>query len=486
MNQIELEHAADERLFDAALTEVLASTPARPAASAPRWFAAAILLLGTGVLLAIALLAPRPDAAATQPPQQPELPPPIRVEGKAALAAVDRTAQNLWCVLQPGDLPLLAEFTQLRRLLLEEQSDPIGLWLGNGKPWSLAPLAACTHLQSLGIGDLHRFAPQELIDVAQLPELREIELIGTGHLVDAAFVDLLQKLPLHSLSLQAVAVHPQGFAALSRLPLLEHLELRDCLHLDRCDLTQLQQLRQLHSLSLRGVGGGLADSLSKSHPLADEPKLEPPPDPPGVLDTGLQMPGGERLLLTAEVMRAIAALPRLRELNLATSPLDDDALAALPAQLTALDVSACTWFGTKGLMAAPPLPHLTALGCSMPTVVRQDATLWQFLAAHPLRRLRFQGPLTAETCEQLAQQTELRELDIVGVGVGDTRIDLGFTAAMSVLERLALVNVPDFDPTPLLKLQHLRRVELRRSTADTVTRTRRALGDRVQVIVTDD
>jgi hypothetical protein len=266
----------------------------------------------------------------------------------------------------------------------------------------------------------------------------------------------------------------------------------------------LQRLRQLRSLSLRGVGGALASSLSRSHPLADEPKLEPPPDPPGVMRTGLQMPGEEKLLLTQDVMRAIARLPRLRELILAGSVVDDAALAALPLQLTALDVSQCVGLGTRGLMAAPPLPQLSALGCSMPTLVKNDLhlddfdsfvsgktaaaqaaqdTLWQFLRVHPLRKLSFHGPLLAKTCRELETQTALRELELELIPADEqSPIDIAFTSAMPDLERLSIAFAREFDPAPLTKLNHLRRVEVSGLAPKTVVHLGRALGDTVQVV----
>lgn len=488
MNRSALEKAAEERLLDAALTEVLGDGATRVAAPAvrrgPRWLIAAILPLGIGVLLAVALLVSRRDGAFAQ---DPELPPAIKVEGREALATLDRTTKNLWCVLTPRDVPLLAEFGELRQLLLEQQmplrKPDMVMNESDATPWSLAPLARCAHLRSLTIGNLEGFAAKALDAVARLPELTELKLIGVHHLVDAAFAGVIQKLPVRTLSLLAVGVDAPGFNALCGLPLLERLELDSCLHLDRCDLMQLRHLRQLRALTLHGVGSRFADSLSKSHPLADEPRLEPPPDPPGVFRSGLQMPGEPRLLLTPALMQALAKLPELRELSLSASVVDDAVLAALPLELTALDLSDCVGLGTQGLAAPPALRELQRFEF---TDLDGSATaLWRFVRSHRLRELSFHGPLTEAALAGLSTQSELRALELVLHGQ-PAALDVAFVSALPQLERLSIVFAPDFDPAPLTHLQHLRRVELHQARPATVARVRHALGDRASVLAIDD
>ena len=497
-NQVELEREAEERLLDTSLGEVCgdaaAAAAAAAAASPPtRLFAAALILLGISVVFAVAALAPQPTSTPAQEPTQLPLPAPLRVEGADALRATDRHTKNLWCIITPQDMPLLAEFTDLRQLLLEEQLDPIGTWLANDPSWSLQPLAKCTHLQSLTIGNLARFSARQLSAVAQLPQLRELKLIGTVHRVDTAYVAEIQRLPLRSLALHAVSLEPRAFADLCRLPLLEQLELRDCLHLDRCDLTQLQKLRRLHTLTLRGVGGRFADSLSKSHPLADEPKIEPPPDGPGVTRTGLQMPGRETVILSPQLMQALAGLPDLSTLDLRSSVLDDATLAALPPQLQTLDLRGCNTTGPHGLAAAAPLPRLREFASGFigriqlappPGAINQkkdsgtqytgklqpfddaNASYCAFLQKHTLTRLTFEPQLEVrgDLLGAIAAQTQLQVL----------QLDLHDQPLL-----------PEHDLTPLAKLSNLRRVELRGTSPAFADKLRRTLGDKVQVLVID-
>lgn len=530
MNASTLERAAEERLLDAALTELHGGGAAEPAgrhggavpSAAARWFAAAMLLLGGSVILAVALLA-RAERPGPVPAQQPELPPPLRADGRAALAGADRGTENLWCILAPGDLPLLAEFTLLRRLQLEPVPGA-----GRAAPvrWSLAPLADCRTLTSLAIGNLPGFAPAELDAVAQLPQLTELQLAGTGHLLDPAFVAALQKLPLRALSLHSVGFTPAGFAALCGLPLLERLELRDCLHLDRCELARLRQLRQLRALALRGVGGRLAGSLAKAHALADG--QQPPPPKPSVAYavSGLP-PAEERLLLDAAVMRALADLPQLTGLDLRDSVVDAAAMAALPPRLVGLDLGAtASALPPAAILAlAQPghLPQLQRLSFRVGTVLsaipigatweqvaadldaeRRATLAWaQLLQTRMFEQLTVRGPVEGALGQALGHQQRLQQLALEQRETETMRelirrrqvrdrsgrtgppLDLSFVARMPALHTLSLTFAQPFDPTPLQQHPQLRQLDLHHCDPGTIAAAR-SLGEGVQVFVRDD
>lgn len=510
-----LEQDAEDRLLDVALEDVVrsgahATAPVQP--RSPRWLAAAILLLGAGVLLLIALRSPSPEEAPVQQPswQQPDLPPAILVRGGEALAKTDRAATNLWCALLPKDMALLGEFQGLRRLLLEPDQDELDK-APSTVPWSMEPLLACRNLQSLTIGNLDRFDLSPFDVLAKLPELREFGLIGTRHLVDAEFAAALQKLPLRSLSLLATGLNAAGFTALCGMPYLERLMLRDCLHLDHCDLRQLQHLKKLRSLSLRGVGGRKASALSKTCPLPDEPKIAAPQDLPGAMRTGFRMPGELSLQITPEVMRAIATLPLLRELDLQNSVVDDAVMAALPMKLEALDLGETIDLTPVAISSVAKLPNLWRFGFSDgSTESLRAGDSWekakQFLApGHPtlehmlksqkttqqamldfvrrrgFKQLAFRGTVTDAVHEALLAQTQLAECELVFLG-HEAALDVGFTVAMPLLERLSITRAPDFDPAPLLKLEYLRVIKLQGAAAGVVAKVRKALPERVQVI----
>ena len=100
MNRNELEAAAEGRLFDAMLDEVVqerVATRGTRERGRSRWLAAALMLLGLGVVVGVVVTSRAGPAVAVAPqePVQEPLPPVVKVRGLAELQALDRGATNV-------------------------------------------------------------------------------------------------------------------------------------------------------------------------------------------------------------------------------------------------------------------------------------------------------------------------------------------------------------------------------------------------------
>jgi len=415
-NRIELEAAAEERLFDAMLDEVVAAwaVPRRStAAPRSRWLAAAIVLLGLAVVIGVVVTSRTGPAVAVAPQEPVPLPPMIKVRGMAELQKADRQIENLSCAIEGPDFELLQQFARLRALRVEQDHNLPHPTLVQAA-WSLAPVANCRKLESLSVGPLARFTAAELAPVVVLPNLHSLELVGAEKDVDTDFAAVLAKLPLRSLVLDAVHVLPEGLRALGELPLLERLELRDCTGLEKCDLKHLYRLRQLRALAVRGLGREREVQLPISTfttTLGVDQAIS------------IQLPevrdGKFVLAITGEWMRGLAsALPDLRELDLAQTRIDDDVLAALPRGLTFLGLRATLGYSERGITAVGALPELRtlAIGDPIPSVIKMGSvpvSMWlPMLRQKMLHGIEFTGVPTQEFLEVLRGQEELRELTL--------------------------------------------------------------------------
>ena len=354
---------AEERLLSAVLAE-LAREPR--AGVLPGWSVgvrAALVLLGVAVAFATAWYV-RTDRDTAAPPevQEPQpLPPPTRVEGGKALEKLLRDApgtRNLWAIVQPADLNVVAEFVHVERLLLEPFTPPSNGPVAAPQGWNLLPLTRLGRLRSVTIGYCEGVAVEEIARLAALPGLREFGLIGTVHTFDAAMGKVLHGMSLRRVSLEAVRVAPAGFDALVALSGLEHLEFGNCIGLDGCDLARLGKLQELRSLHLRGVGSRLVAGLAAGNFQGGAPP---------------------RVQLTPAVMQALAGLPDLRELVLDSSPLDAAVLAALPAQLERLGLRECLVTDDGDFRRCAALPKLRAVSCSVPELLTREQATGSFV-----------------------------------------------------------------------------------------------------------
>lgn len=452
MNRNQLEAAAEGRLFDAMLDEVVQermTTRGTRERGRSRWLAAALMLLGLGVVVGVVVTS-RSGAAVAVAPQEP-LPPEVKVRGLAELQALDRGATNVWCQLrEPAELGELARFAQLRSVVVEPDPDLSHEEMTTAA-WSLSPLAECASLEHVTIGYFWTLKLAEFTVLTRLPKLRSLTLLGRDKVVDAELGALLGKLSLRSLVLHAVDVQPEGMRALGELPLLERLELRDCTGLATCDLTHLYRLRQLRALGVRGFGlprqvvaGGSGTAVSIQLPEMRDGKFV--------------------VRLTAEWMHGLAkALPNLHELDLTESMIDDEVLLAMPRNVVRLGIRGALGYGELGVAAAMDLPGLRVLACGdpAPSILKHHeevptAIWWPPLYLKKLQRMEFTGFPTAEFVDALSQQVELRELRLEHVSVGSFPIggpglgagvmiedplpDFGFLADMPKLEKIELLR----------------------------------------------
>lgn len=486
MNRNELEAAAEGRLFDAMLDEVVqerVATRGTRERGRSRWLVAALMLLGLGVVVGVVVTS-RSGAAVAVTPQEPvqePLPPVVKVRGIGELQALNRGATNIWYLLRkPEELAALARFQQLRSISIEPDPD-LSHEERIAAAWSLSALAECASLEHVTIGYFRNLGVAEFTVLTRLPKLRSLTLLGRDKVVDAELGALLGKLSLRSLVLHAVDVQPEGMRAIGELPLLERLELRDCTGLEKCDLTHLYRLRQLRALALRGVQPSTwwwrrlpGHDASQPSILTPYP-LQPPLAPTEGEWAAKAVRGG--WTLPAAWMRGLAkALPDLSELDLTESMIDDEVLLALPRKLRRLSIGSALGYGELGVAAVLDLPELRALACGdpSPSVFRFDeqvpaAIWWPTLHLKKLQRLEFTGFPTPEFMDALSQQVELRELRLKHVSRGS------FALGDAPLEATVLIE----DPLPsfafLADLPKLTKVELVRPSQSLEAAIRKAL-----------
>jgi hypothetical protein len=494
MTRPELEDAAEERLLSVALGEVAAEEPVHATASlapAPHWLLAALVVLGTTVAIAVGVLRRDPAMAPAMPSSTPvqdpqSLPLAQRVEGRAALEALLAAApktRNVWAVVDPEDVNVVAEFTAMEQLVLEPRVAADGTV--SSQPWHLLVLTRCLALRSVTLGNMRALDPKEIERFWALPALREFGLTGVQHMLDETLADVLHKLGPRSLKLTAVRITAPGLAAMCNLPQVEDLVLWHCLHLERCDLRQLAKLRTLRSLALNGVGGSLAAALAAENPLPGEPAQRSPAGP------GLAPSEPPRALLSTALMQDLAKLPELRALDLSASVLTDDVLAALPSRLQRLGLRECV-VDRQDAFARVVLPDLHALSCSVPNVFgpstkaddfgERQAALCTLLGRQQLRELRFLGGVTSAFATSLRRQVELEVLDYHHAG-NKAHIPLDAFAHLTKLCELRLVNVPaSVTPEVLRPLRAVARIELQFAVPEAVASFRAVFGERVVVV----
>ena len=506
MTTTPLHEQAEERLLDALLDEALVALPAATARSSRQWLAAALMLLGIGVAIGVAVLN---QPSSTAPAQDPEpalapLPPAVRIEGRAALQDLLRTApgsRNLWCVLEPDDVATLASFSDVEQLVLEPRIDTtVGKPVGG---WDVTPLDKCRKLRSLTLGILPNLPPEQLASLRTLPALHEFGLTGTSWVLDAPLAEEMNRLPVRSLKLMAVRCTPDGLPRLCEHPLLESLELWNALFLRRCDLSQLGRLRQLRKLALIGVGDRMADAFERENPLPGDPDAGDarPQDPrmgPGMGTLGFH--GDQHLVLTPATLEALADLPNLRELDLRSSVVDAATLAALPPRLQFLGLQDMFVTRTDAFDAIRDrrVDELSVSICQTndpraaghpgfgtgASKTCQDATCDLIRRMAP-RSLRFEGWITDGVGALLESLTKVEELEFSHVG-SKAVLQTGTIAKMIGLRVLRLRHVPEAaPPEPLLQLPKLLEVHLIDAKAPTIERYRQVLGDKVAIHVHD-
>jgi len=223
-------------------------------------------------------------------------------------------------------------------------------------PPTLSSLRAMRGLRSLTIG-LECVPRDELVLLAGLSALEELDIVSAGHCGDAALRHLVGLKRLRKLS--AIGVGPEGMTIIGRLTGLEEVDLQ--LRESGIDLGALAGLKRLRSLRLTGgekmtnaefVGVGKLHSLERlrapciavSGPnlgvLACLPRLRelilPTRGDYAHLLVHLRGSPVERLTARPDQMTeagaaALAGLPQLRALDLGYTPLEGEAFRRLGA-----------------------------------------------------------------------------------------------------------------------------------------------------------
>lgn len=482
MNRNELEAAAEERLFDALLDEVVGrgATAPNTLRGNSRWLAAAVVLFGVAVVAGVVAISRAPSNLAVQPQEPAPLPPPVHVRGLAALQKLDRATTTNLCVqsLDGSELAALEGFPQLRALAIESAEEsgagdrPVTVWM-------LTMLVQCPQLERVSLGALGKGQRFDYAGLTKLPKLRSLVLAGSDKVVDAQLSGLLGKLPLRELTLQRAQVLPGGLQLIGELPLLERLELHDCPGLESCDLQHLYRLRRLRSLSLQGV----SNPESRIVAVPGEPiSMQLPEVRDGKLVSCLTGPWMQGLTM---------ALPELSELDVSGSVVDAALLAALPPGLTFLGVRDTLGLSGAGVATICGLPELRTFACSDP---RTRLGKWGFaiysdfssdclpvLQKKLLRRIDFTGLLTDELIAALRTQAELRELRLQPLR--QHKFSLGIRVDSAAPKDLREVPLPNL--TALAELPQLEKVELQHPQPELEAALRKVLPARVRIEIVE-
>ncbi|HEX5050301.1 MAG TPA: hypothetical protein VFZ65_00885, partial [Planctomycetota bacterium] len=378
-----MRNAAEERLLDAAMAEVFGREPVRAHRALHRYLAAALLLLGVGVV-ALTLWLPRDDRAPAtmqQPAQEPPLPDEVSAEDEAGFAALPADTVNLVAWLSgPEQMRWLLRFRGLRRLVvLGMPSGAASQWAGaSAQDTALAPLRALTALEEVQL-------PFDLVvrpeHIAALRELGSLRTLAFGNVVASPeLADAVVALPaLQELRLTMVAAGAPFFARLARAGRpLRGLELNACPGLDADAWHAIAALSGLRRLVVTCQHEGTTRVAGATHKLGT---------------------------LGDEAFAAFAALPDLRELGLDESSFDDRMLLRLPKGLQLLDLGD----RPMGALAADALRPLAALrdltfGCGLDAAVAAEV-----LGALHLQRLDYRGWLQPEVLRAVAAQPGLVE-----------------------------------------------------------------------------
>lgn len=474
MNRNELEAAAEQRLFDAALDESVGApwsggfaTRRQPVRS-PRWLVAAMVLLGVAVVAAVVATNTVGPALAVAPQEPAPLPPVVKVRGTAELLALDRSTTNVRFQFgKAEELGELARLPQLRAIHLEPDPD-LADERRTTAVWMLSPLVDCPCLEQVTIGNFAELGAVEFTALTRLPKLRSLTLFGNDKVVDAELGALLGNLALRELVLQGLTIRPEGLRAIGGLPRLERLELRDCDGLLACDLSHLYGLRGLRSLALVGCGAGRG-------------RLTQGPGTAVLVELPVTVQLGEGAILTSVWMEGLGeALPLLRELDLSRSQLDDGVIAALPVRLQVLNLMSAGGFTERAVAALAALPELRDFsgGVAAPfQVITLQVGAWiPLLNAGRLRRLCLGGLLTREVLDALPALRGLQELRLE---CDEPVVEFRYPGGQEA--RKVPMPVPDF--APLAQLRKLERVVLRGDFPALEAAIRRAVpaGVRIEV-----
>jgi hypothetical protein len=340
--------------------------------------------------------------------------PPAKLASAHGMRALPPTTQSLnWENVAVHHMPLLALMPALRRLQINPDSDAAwGDW-AKLEVDALAPLCALPALEQLTLPYCASLSPAHLRKLAGCQRLVRVQFFTDCLRLEPATVAALAEWPvLRELELGWIVVSADGLAALSALPRLERLVLGNCRELDAAGWAAVCKLKNLRALMLSGLGQ------------------------PNILARFRQGEQADTWFPDLPSIRALAALPELRELELLECVLVPGALAALPKQVTALTCRG-------GGLTASQVRELRQLG-GLRTLRLGDAgrddreqdafrsEVAELLGVLRLDGFHWSGRMSAELRRAIAGQADLRELAL------PCSAELDFVAGLPKLERLDL------------------------------------------------
>jgi hypothetical protein len=450
MTEARAVHAAEERLLDAALVQVLARPRhgVAPAAGATPWLAAALVLLGVLVTATTMWLGRAPAPAVVQEPAP--LPVHEVVRGRSEIEALPADTQHIAAyIMRPADVALFERFRSLRKvdlIPLDVRFGPIET--GRILPvWSappadlLTPLTRLPALECVRVTSRIVVSPALLAPLAASRSITELHFEGEHVRVDDAFVQALAAIPnLRALRFDLVRLDA---AVIDRLRLLKltSLELSRPNGFDATAWQALCATPSLEKVALEWLGR--PDFFGGN---GKQPYWMPQP----------------------EDLRALGKLSKLRRVELHRSMVTDEHLESLPTSLTdlALDGHELTPDGFRSLKRFTDLRslrvatrryNLTVFATEPADLRRASAdALADAIGALRLRSLNFEGEFSDELARAVAAQPDLADVYITTSHLGD----LSPLANAPALRRLR-VDLTSPGPTldSLAPLRHCRHLE---------------------------
>jgi hypothetical protein len=478
MNRERVIHPAEERLLDAALVQLFAPVSRQAVRGPHPWLAAALVLLGVVVTATTMWLARDAADDTAQEPVTLPLPPSVSIEGKAALEALPVDTENLIAsILLPGHSAALARLPKLRRLVLCPLDVHIGpintrkilpVWDAPPADW-LVDVARLPALESLQISFQIKTSPALLAPLARCTTLRELELHGEHVQLDDTMIAALAAIPsLRSLRFDLVSMPVDAIAKLARLRLTS-LRLSRSPGFDAASWRELCRLKSLQELKLTYLGRS----------------------------TGMRGGNQTSWMPAPEDLRALAALPDLRRIELHQCACTDEHLASLPDTLTGLGLRnlELTPDGFRSLQRFGALRDLHVgtrryspnVFVDEPAGLRRDcaAAVAAAIGTLRLRSLELEGEFTPELGRAVAAQPDLTDLQVSSHRIGD----VGELAAAPALRRLLLseLRTPGLMTidtlAPLRACPRLESLELYVHEGLDVADVQKLFGDRVVVTV---
>ncbi|MBX3462712.1 MAG: hypothetical protein KF830_06050 [Planctomycetes bacterium] len=402
------------------------------------WLAAALVLLGLGVVFAVTRL--RREDAAQRVLQEPREPAFVVVEDLADVQAlpVDTIAVDAHD-LDHEAVAALTRLQALRHLRLRygEQVRDHGDSLaprhdaGNRRSiddQALGPLATLLALERLDLAGARNVRGHGLRFLRELPRLETLRLLWCD--VTDEGVELLPQFPaLRELRIHGnLAIGPAGLRAIAACRQIDHFDLSACPQLHEDDLVVLGSMQGLRNLRLDNLS--VLRNDDRSLPTAEEAALR------SAVIEAAQRPGAgvtDKVLLAlpplrlhvltlrfasfaGNGMRAIAGMDHLILLDLmGNDGVRDEHVAALPRGLLALGLAGCRNL-TAATVAGLDGMHLQSLSLADATWLT-DEGLAHLLARHPLRRHLDVGRctgLTAASVDRLVAAS-IHDLRVTGV-----------------------------------------------------------------------